>query len=52
MAHGGREGWEWYRGVVEAAERFMVRWRRNNDESSCLRHAAEDAKSGKGNGGG
>ena len=35
---------KWYRGVVEAAECFMTVLYRNGAESSCLRHAREDAK--------
>ena len=48
-----KEGGKWYRGVVEAAECFMVRWHREEEsESSWLRHAAEDLKSDdKGKGG-
>ena len=48
------KGGKWYRGVVEAAECFMVRWHREEEsESSWLRHAAEDLKSDdKGKGGG
>ena len=47
-----KKGGKWYRGVVQAAECFM-RWHRNEAESSCLRHAADDTKSddeGKGGG--
>ena len=37
---------KWYRGVVDAADRFMRRWHKGEAEKSRLRHAAEDAKSG------
>ena len=39
-----KKGGKWYRGVVEAAECFMTVLYRNGAESSCLRHAREDAK--------
>ena len=49
----GKSGGKWYRGVIEAAEHFMVRWRETEVERSWLRHAAENVKSGdKGKGGG
>ena len=40
-----KKGRKWYRGVVEAAARFMTRWHRDEAESSWLHHATEDAKS-------
>ena len=47
------KGGKYCRGVVEAAEYFMMRWHRDEAESSYLIHATEDAKSdGKGTGGG
>ena len=33
---------KWYRGVVDAADRFMTRWHRGEAEKSWLSHAAED----------
>ena len=48
-----KKGGKWYRGVVEAADCFMTKWRREEAESSWLRHATEDAKgddNGKGRG--
>ena len=39
------KGGKWYRGDVEAAERFMTRWLRDEAESSWLRNAGEDVKS-------
>ena len=48
-----RNNRKWYRGVVEAAECLMAMWHSDEVESSCLRHAAEEAKSDdKGIGGG
>ena len=35
-----------YRGGVEAADCFMVRWHRDEAQKSELRHAAEDANNG------
>ena len=36
----------WYREVVDAADRFMTRWHRGEAQKSWLRHAAAvDAKS-------
>ena len=51
----GKKGGNWYWGVDEAADCFLVRWSRGNAESSWLGHAAEDATSddkrtGKGDG--
>ena len=54
-----KKGGRWYRGVVEAAECFMTRWRecfmtrwQDEAESTRLRHTTEDAKSDdKGRGG-
>ena len=47
------KGGKYCRGVVEAAEYFMMRWHRDEAESSWLRHTTEDAKSDdKGRGGG
>ena len=46
MATAANKGGKWYRGVVEAAECFMTRWHRDEADSSWLRHAPEDAKSG------
>ena len=37
---------KWYRGVVDAADCFIVRWHRGGAERSWLRHGAQDAKSG------
>ena len=37
---------KWYRGVVDATDRFMTRWHEGEAEKSWLRHATEDAKSG------
>ena len=43
----------WHRGVVDAADRFMTTWHRDEAEQSCLHHAAVDAKSSdKGKAGG
>ena len=48
-----KKGGKWYRGVVEVTESFVTRSRRDEAESSWLRHATEDAKSDdKGRGGG
>ena len=42
---------KWYRGVLEAAERFMVRW--HEDEAQLSRHRRASAVGGaRGNGGG
>ena len=41
----GKKSGNWYRGVVDAADRFMTRWHRGEAEKSWLRHAAADAKS-------
>ena len=38
---------KWYRGIVETADCFMVRWHRGEAQRSRLRHAAEDAKIGE-----
>ena len=41
---------KWYRGVLEAAERFMVRW--HEDEAQLSRHRRASAVGGaQGNGG-
>ena len=40
-----KKGGKWYRGVVEVTESFVTRSRRDEAESSWLRHAKEDAKS-------
>ena len=40
-----KNGGNWNRGVVEAAECFMTRWHRDEAESSWLSHATEDANS-------
>ena len=37
---------KWYRGVVDAADRFMTRWHKGEAEKSWRRHAAENAKNG------
>ena len=43
----------WYRMVVDAADRFMARWHSGEAEKSWLHHAAVDAKSSdKGKAGG
>ena len=42
-----KSGKWYYRGVVDAADRFMTRWHKGEAEKSWLRHAAEDAKSDK-----
>ena len=35
----------WYRGVVDAADRFMTKWHRGEADKGWLRHATVDAKS-------
>ena len=35
----------WYRGVVDTADRFMAKWHRVETEKSWLRHVAVDPKS-------
>ena len=45
MVDGGQKSGTWYRGVVDAADRFITRWHRGEAEKRWLRHAAEDAKS-------
>lgn len=35
---------ERYRGVGEAADRFMTKWHRDESERSWLQHAVQDAK--------
>ena len=44
---------KWYRGVLEAAERFMVMWHKDEADASRKRHAsAAGGAQGSGNGGG
>ena len=44
---------KWYRGILEAAERFMVRWHEAEAEMSRQRHAsAVDGVQGNGGEGG
>ena len=31
---------KWYRGLLEAAERFMVRWHKDEADASRKRHAS------------
>ena len=44
---------KWYRGVLEAAERFMVKWHKDEADASRKRHAsAAGGAEGYRNGGG
>ena len=44
---------KWYRGVLDAAERFMVRWHKDEADMSRKRHAsAVGSAQGNGKGGG
>ena len=40
MVHCSEKGGEWYRRILEAAERFMVRWHENVAELTRQRRAS------------
>ena len=47
-----RKAGRWYRGALEAAEWFMVRWHKDEADASRKRHAsAVDGAQGNGKGG-
>ena len=52
--HTANRAGKWYRGILEAAERFMTRWPLEEENKSSERRAARmrDAQSRKGGGGG
>ena len=49
----GKKAGKWYRGVLEAAERFMITWHKDEANASGKRHkSAVGGAQGNGKGGG